>query len=105
MKSRLKSFQKEMLARYTRKNSKLKIQNAKRKKARFAVITTAVPLTKEEEKRVRDWIKRNLGNAIKIRTVVDPKVIAGMRVRAGDWLFDGTFAAELERVKGYLIEG
>lgn len=92
-----------MSARYTKRNSKLKRQKAKGKEPKLAAITTAVPLAKEQERKVKSWIKANLGNTIKIQTVIDPKVIAGIRVRAGDWLFDGTFKGELERAKQALI--
>lgn len=73
-----------------------------KKYIKVAQVTSAVLLSKNQLKEVRTWVKSSIGEGVELRTQVDPSVIAGIRVRAGDWLFDGTFQGELERFKNTL---
>lgn len=85
-----------MLAKYTK---------VKEKRARVAEVTSAVPLTKKEQLKIERWVHKSVGEDVKFTSRVNPGVIAGLKVRAGDWLYDGTFQGELERVRQVLIEG
>lgn len=69
-----------------------------------AQVTSAVPLTKTEQGEIKKWVRENIDSAVRLQKRVDPNVIAGVKVHAGDWLFDGTFRGELERFKQALIE-
>lgn len=92
-----------MLGRYT-KSKKLKAKNKKQKeRVPLAEVVSAVPLAKEEESKIRSWVAKNVGRDVKFTTRVDPQVIAGIRVKAGDWLFDATFKGELERARNTLV--
>lgn len=79
---------------YNKKNKrKRKLDNT------LAEVISAIPLAQNEEEVVRRWVTQTIGREIAIKKTVDIRVIAGIRVRAGDWIFDGTFAHQLDRAK------
>ncbi|MGI8551182.1 MAG: ATP synthase F1 subunit delta, partial [Dehalococcoidia bacterium] len=64
-----------------------------------ARITTAVPLSPEEEAAVRERLLRLTGQQVSIETAVDPAIIGGIIVRIGDQLIDGSARARLQQLK------
>jgi F-type H+-transporting ATPase subunit delta len=68
----------------------------------FADVTTAVPLTPDEEARVAESLARITGKTIKLRTHVDPNIIGGILARVGDQLIDGTVTTQLRQLKNRL---
>lgn len=91
-----------MSVKYIKKAESRK-QKAENRKV--AEVVSAVPLNKAQERQVAAWVERNLGEGVGLTKKVDPKVIAGIRLKAGDWLFDATFKGELERVRNTLLTG
>ncbi|MCL5957926.1 MAG: ATP synthase F1 subunit delta [Chloroflexi bacterium] len=60
-----------------------------------AEVTTAVPLSSEQEKDVIDHLKQLTGKQIKLEAKVDPGIIGGLLIRIGDKLVDGSVATRL----------
>ncbi|MHB8645895.1 MAG: F0F1 ATP synthase subunit delta [Thermomicrobiales bacterium] len=68
----------------------------------YADVTTAVPLSADEEARVAASLTRFTGKTIKLRTHVDPEIIGGILARVGDQLIDGTVTSQLRQLKNRL---
>lgn len=65
----------------------------------MVTVTTATPLSDEQvDKLVRIYSKKT-GHPVHIHSVVDPTVMGGMRVQAGDEVTDNTVVAQLENLK------
>lgn len=68
----------------------------------FADVTTAIPLTADEETRVADSLARLTGKTIRLRTHVDPEILGGILARVGDQLIDGTVTSQLRQLRNRL---
>ncbi len=71
-------------------------------------VTSAVILTAVEEERIREALERKTGKTIELIAKVDPSLIAGLIVKIGDDVVDGSvkhqlasLKDELERVRVY----
>ncbi len=71
----------------------------------YADVTTAIPLSADEETRVAASLMRFTGKTIKLRTHVDPEIIGGILARVGDQLIDGTVTSQLRQLKNRLDAG
>lgn len=71
----------------------------------YADVTTAIPLSADEETRVAASLMRFTGKTIKLRTHVDPDIIGGILARVGDQLIDGTVTSQLRQLKNRLDAG
>lgn len=65
-------------------------------------VTSAVPLTPEEESTLSAVLGRITGKRITLAPSVDPEVLAGVAVRIGDRLIDGTARQRLEALREQL---
>lgn len=66
-------------------------------------VTTANKLTTVQQKLLRDSLQKKLGKPSEIVEIVDPSVIAGVRLRVGSKEYDGTFKKSLEKLQATLI--
>ncbi len=64
-----------------------------------AYVDTAEPLSKEQHKRLREELERILDCEVRLVVKEQKKLIAGLRVRTGDRLFDGSIAGRLDRLQ------
>lgn len=72
-------------------------------------VTSAVPLTDEQLERVRrtcETLLRDRTNLTRTRieTVVDPSILGGLIIRAGDTLFDASVRKKLQTIQHRLTE-
>ena len=67
--------------------------------AKTAEITSALPLTDDEQRMIRQEIQGRLGNAIAIAFRVDPEILGGLVIRVGDQVVDGSVAGQLEDLR------
>ena len=65
-------------------------------------VTTASKLTASQQKLLRDSLQKKLGRPSEIVQIVDPSVIAGVRLRVGSKEYDGTFKKSLEKLQATL---
>jgi len=72
---------------------------AARRDRSVAYVTTAVPVTDEEEDRLAARLAEMYGRQVSVKIDVDPRIIGGMRVKIGSDLYDGTVARRLAEVR------
>ena len=68
-------------------------------------VTSAIPLTDAEKAIVREELESRVGDGIDVSFRVDPQVLGGLVVRAGDRVIDGSVVGQLERLQESLIQG
>jgi F-type H+-transporting ATPase subunit delta len=70
---------------------------ASRRRGRsIARVTTAAPLTEEQEQRLAGVLGRLYGRTMGLQVIVDPSVVGGLVVQVGDEVIDGSIAHRLE---------
>lgn len=69
---------------------------AARREQQTATVTTALPLTDAERDRLAAGLTAIYGGKVHVNTVVDPRVMGGVKVEIGDELIDGTVLRRLE---------
>ncbi|MCL6648215.1 MAG: ATP synthase F1 subunit delta [Chloroflexi bacterium] len=70
-----------------------------------ARVTTAVPLTAEEQQAVAERLAAITGKQIRLETAVDPSILGGLIVRLGDRLLDGSTRSRLLALRRRLATG
>ena len=70
-----------------------------------AFVTSAVPLTEEENAALRVRLSRISGRQVKLISTVDPSVIGGVRVEMDGRRYDNTIQDRLGRLKRSLTRG
>ncbi|MGP3968256.1 F0F1 ATP synthase subunit delta [Streptomyces sp. 6N223] len=71
---------------------------AERRNRSVAVVTTAVPLSDTQQRRLGAALARLYGREIRLNLDVDPNVLGGISVRIGDEVIEGTVAGRLDAV-------
>ena len=72
---------------------------AARRDRSVAYVTTAVPLTDEEEDRLAARLSQMYGRQVSPKIDVDPRIIGGVRVKVGSDLYDGSVSRRLAEVR------
>lgn len=67
-----------------------------------AVVTTAVPLTAQQEARLRSALETVYDKSVTIQPVIDASVVGGIHVRVGDEVVDGTILHRLDEARRHL---
>jgi F-type H+-transporting ATPase subunit b len=62
-------------------------------------VTSAVPLTDEEQAQVRSDVLSQMGDAGTVSFRVDPHILGGLIIRVGDRVLDGSVAGKLEELR------
>jgi F-type H+-transporting ATPase subunit delta len=65
---------------------------------------TVVPLTDQQRDRLVAALQRLTGQRVRLEQRLDPSVLAGVRLRVGDRLMDGSAAGRLARMREELID-
>jgi F-type H+-transporting ATPase subunit delta len=68
-----------------------------------ARVTTAVPLTDAQERRLAQLLGRLYNRPIGLQVTVDPSVLGGLVIRVGDEVIDGSVAHRLEAAGRRLV--
>jgi F-type H+-transporting ATPase subunit delta len=68
----------------------------------YAQITSAVELTKEEQKRIAKALSHNEEQDVRLELTVDPSVIGGLIIQKNDWLFNASVQGRLDHLKRHL---
>ena len=69
-----------------------------------ARVTTAVPLTDAQERRLAELLGRLYNRPIGLQVVVDPSVLGGLVIRVGDEVIDGSIVHRLEAAGRRLVD-
>ena len=64
-----------------------------------AYVTTAEPVSLEDERTIRTQLANLTGKQIELRLLVDPDIIGGIVARVGDSLFDGSVRTRLRALR------
>ncbi len=72
------------------------------KHATVAEVRTAVPLSDDQQDRVRAALANATGRNISLKAVVDPAVLGGVIATIGDTVIDGTVRSHLDQLKSRL---
>ena len=64
-----------------------------------AEVTSAVPLTNEEQAKVKEDVLAKLGGSATVTFKVDPSILGGLIVRVGDRVLDGSVSGRLENMR------
>lgn len=75
----------------------------KTKRADRIVVTSAVPLTRQELAKVSGVVSKFLKTPLPTSNVVDSSLIGGLSVRVGDFFLDASVARELDLMKRMLV--
>ncbi|RSX55285.1 F0F1 ATP synthase subunit delta [Bifidobacterium samirii] len=71
----------------------------------MVTVTTAVPLTEAQVKRLVAVYTAKVGRPVHVNSVVDPNVIGGMRIQVGDEITDNTVVAQLQHLRRSIQAG
>ena len=75
---------------------------AETKDAALAEVRTAVPLTDDQQDRLRAALANATGRNVTVKVVVDPAVLGGVVATIGDTVIDGTVRTHLDQLKSRL---
>ena len=64
-----------------------------------AEVTSALPLTEEEQSLVKKDVLQKIGDAASISFRVDPSILGGLIVKVGDRVVDGSVAGQLTNLQ------
>jgi len=70
-----------------------------------ARVSSAVPLTDEEQAALGEKLKARFGQALNLRFEVEPSLLGGVRVRVGDEVIDGSVKSKLDALAQSLAQG
>ena len=69
-----------------------------------AVITSAAPLSAEQQQAMADALRKKLGRDVSVTTEIDENLIGGAVIRAGDVVIDGSLRARLDGLANALTK-
>ncbi|MCV6630565.1 MAG: ATP synthase F1 subunit delta [Flavobacteriaceae bacterium] len=78
---------------------KYRILNQELKGKDTAVVTTAVPLSNDLEKKLLEKVKNITGKDVSIKNQIDESILGGFILRVGDLQFDASIANKLTKLK------
>jgi F-type H+-transporting ATPase subunit delta len=67
-------------------------------------VTSAMPLTAEQSDKLVAALAKRLGRTVRLHATIDPALVGGAVVRAGDFVVDGSLRGRIERL-GNLMAG
>jgi F-type H+-transporting ATPase subunit delta len=66
-------------------------------------VTSAAPLAEDQQQRLAAALVRRLGREVRIQVSIDPGLIGGAIIRAGDTVIDGSLRGRLNKLAGALL--
>ena len=70
-----------------------------------AKVTTAVPITSEQEERLTAQLSAYSGKQVRLETITDAQIQGGFIVQLDDTVFDASVASQLQRLRQQLAKG
>jgi F-type H+-transporting ATPase subunit delta len=70
-----------------------------------AKVTTAVPLTEEQEAQLTAHLRAYSGKQVRLETTIDAQIQGGFIVQLDDTVFDASVATQLQRLRQQLAQG
>jgi F-type H+-transporting ATPase subunit delta len=72
------------------------------KELEFAEVRSPVPLSAEQEERLRAALASATGKQVNLKVVVDPSVLGGLVATVGDTVIDGSVRTRIDQLKSRL---
>jgi F-type H+-transporting ATPase subunit delta len=67
-------------------------------------VASAVPLTDEQQERLRRELREQFRREPVLHTRVDPDLLGGLVVQVGDWVWDASARTQLDEIREQIIE-
>jgi F-type H+-transporting ATPase subunit delta len=77
---------------------------AARRDRTVAYVTSAIPLSDQDEQRLGAQLTRRYGRQVSIQVIVDPEILGGLSVQIGSDLYDGTVLRRLSQARTALTK-
>jgi F-type H+-transporting ATPase subunit delta len=81
---------------------KLVARAANSKHLEVAEVRSAVPLTDDQQARLKAALANATGKQVNLKVIVDPSVLGGLVATVGDTVIDGTVRTRVEQLKSRL---
>ncbi|MCG6886984.1 MAG: F0F1 ATP synthase subunit delta [Proteobacteria bacterium] len=78
-------------------------QRAEAERTIEAIVTSAFPISKAQQKQLINALKERLGREVTLVTKTDDSIIGGAVVRAGDLVIDASITSQLEKLANTLM--
>lgn len=75
------------------------LEGADKMSSQMAEVTSALPLTDDEQSTVKNDVLSRLGGAATVSFRVDPSILGGLVIRVGDRVVDGSVAGQLDDLR------
>jgi F-type H+-transporting ATPase subunit delta len=62
------------------------------------MVTSAAPLDEAQRRKLAQALERRLGRQVRMQCAIDPALIGGAVLRAGDWVLDGSLRSRLDGI-------
>lgn len=69
-----------------------------------AHVAVGAELVPDEQERLSDVLQKIIGHEVVVEVTVDPSLIAGFRIEAGDWVIETSIKSQLEKMAQKLKE-
>jgi F-type H+-transporting ATPase subunit delta len=76
-----------------------------KKKQAKAIVMTPLPITKDQESKLRASLKKITDRELDIEYSIDPSLLGGVLVRIGSTMYDTSIKGQLRLLKDELIKG
>ena len=67
--------------------------------------SSAVALPEDQKQRLEQELRASLHREPILNLKIEPELIAGLRIRVGDWQYDGSVRTELENIRNEILLG
>ncbi len=67
--------------------------------AKIAYIYTTVKLTPAQKQAIKKKLEKQLRKEVVLKEIIDKRLIAGFKIKIGDWVYDASIAGQLELFK------
>lgn len=68
-------------------------------------VISAMPLNDDQARKLTDALTRRLARTVRLHTEIDPRLIGGAVIRAGDFVIDGSLRGRIERLNNTMAGG
>lgn len=72
--------------------------SAQAKKEQYAKVYSVVSLSSDEKKHISRVLTTLLGHGVELTTVIDARLVGGLRIQVADWILDTSIDHQLEEM-------